>query len=48
MSGKVLVIVGVVILVLALIIGGVILFTRLEPQQAMANGPGVIYFFSPT
>ena len=48
MSGKTPVIVGVVILVLVLIVGGVIIFAQLEPQQAMANGPGVIYFFSPT
>ena len=48
MSRKTLVIVGTVILALVLIVVGVVLFARLEPQQAMANGPGVIYFFSPT
>jgi len=46
MSKKTLVMVGVVILVLVAI--GVILSTQLDPQQAMENGPGMLYFFSPT
>ncbi len=45
MSRKTLVIVGAVVLVL--VVAGVILSTQLAPQQAMANGPGMIYFFSP-
>jgi hypothetical protein len=45
MSGKTTVIIGVVILVL--VVAGVILFTQFRPQQAMANGPGVLYFYSP-
>ncbi len=46
MSGKTLVIVGVV--VVALVVVGVVIFARTEPQQAMADGPGVLYFYSPT
>ncbi len=48
MSRKTLVIIGAGILLLVLIVAGVLLFTQLQPKQAMANGPGVIYFFSPT
>jgi hypothetical protein len=45
MSKRTLITVGAVILVL--VVAGVILFTQLQSQQAMANGPGMLYFFSP-
>ncbi len=45
MSRKTLIIAGAVGLVV--IVAGVVLFTQLGPQQAMANGPGMVYFFSP-
>ena len=45
MSRKTLVIVGAVVLVL--VVAGVIVLTQSQPKQAMANGPGMIYFFSP-
>ena len=46
MSKKVLVAVGAVVVVLDIV--GTILFAQLQPQQAMADGPGMLYFFSPT
>ncbi|MCP4537095.1 MAG: hypothetical protein GY832_08100 [Chloroflexi bacterium] len=46
MSRKTLVVVGV--LVLAVIVAGVAIFAQTRPQQAMTDGPGIVYFFSPT
>lgn len=45
MSRKMLVVVGAVMVVL--VVAGTILFTQLQPQQAMTDGPGMLYFFSP-
>ena len=45
MSRKTLVVVGVVIL--AVIVAGVAIFARPRSQQAMADSPGIVYFYSP-
>jgi hypothetical protein len=46
MSGRTLLIVGIVLL---LVVGGVALYMLLQPDGAvMADGPGMLYFYSPT
>ena len=46
MSGRVLLIIGIVLLLVA---GGVVLYLLLQADGAvMADGPGMLYFYSPT
>jgi hypothetical protein len=46
MSGRILLIIGILLLVVA---GGAVLYLLLQPDGAvMADGPGMLYFYSPT
>jgi hypothetical protein len=45
MSGRTILVIGAVVLVL--IVAGVVLYFLLQSQPVMANGPGMLYFYSP-
>lgn len=48
MSKQTAVIVGIGIATLILVIAGVTLLIRLQSRPVMTNGPGMLYFYSPT
>ena len=45
MSGRTIIVIGAVVLVL--IVAGVGLYFLLQSQPVMADGPGMLYFYSP-
>jgi hypothetical protein len=45
MSGRTLLVIGAVVLVL--LVAGVAIYFLLQSQPVMANGPGMLYFYSP-
>lgn len=45
MSGRTIIAIGAVVLVL--IVAGAVLYFLLQSQPVMADGPGMLYFYSP-